>query len=85
MPATAKKKQEATCKKEQGHLFVPACVAKSLTEAILNDIGESLQSEQLHEREEGRKGGKKREQRAMRRLLHRERERGGRRSAALLC
>lgn len=33
--------------KEQGHLFVPSCGAKSLTEAILNDIGESLQSEEL--------------------------------------
>lgn len=36
-------------RKEQGHLFVPSCVAKSLTEAILNDIGESLHSEELQE------------------------------------
>lgn len=34
-------------RKSRGHLFVPSCGAKSLTEAILNDIGESLQSEEL--------------------------------------
>lgn len=41
-------------RKSRGHLFVPCCVAKSLTEAILNDIGESLQSEQL-------RGGRRKE------------------------
>lgn len=51
------KKKEAGWKKEQGHLFVPSCAAKSLTEAIVNDIGESLQSEELRGAEEG---GKKR-------------------------
>lgn len=50
-------KKEAGWKKEQGHLFVPSCAAKSLTEAIVNDIGESLQSEELRGAEEG---GKKR-------------------------
>lgn len=41
--------QKQICREtsEQDHLFVPSCVAKSLTEAILNDIGESLQSEEL--------------------------------------
>lgn len=42
-------------KKERGHLFVPSCAAKSLTEAIVNDIGESLQSEELRGAEEGGK------------------------------
>lgn len=57
--------KEAGWKKEQGHLFVPSCAAKSLTEAIVNDIGESLQSEELRGAEEG--GGKK--SRQMRRFL----------------
>ena len=45
-----RKKEKFNCSgnKEQGHLFVPSCVAKSLTETILNDIGESLQSEELN-------------------------------------
>lgn len=42
-----KEKLKVSWKKERGHLFVPSCVAKSLTKAILNDIGESLQSEEL--------------------------------------
>lgn len=46
---SVKKEDGVSPKKEQGHLFVPSCVAKSLTEAILNDIGESLQSEELQE------------------------------------
>ncbi len=54
---SAKKKKDASRKKEQGHLFVPSSVAKSLTEAILNDIGESLQSEQL----QGVRGRRKKE------------------------
>lgn len=41
------KKKDMSGEKERGHLFVPSCAAKSLTEAILNDIGESLQSEEL--------------------------------------
>lgn len=49
------KKKEASWKKEQGHLFVPSCVAKMLTEAILYDIGESLQSKELHEEKRGRR------------------------------
>lgn len=40
-------KQICRVKNEQGHLFVTSWVAKSLTEAILNDIGESLQREEL--------------------------------------
>lgn len=44
---TSAKKRDVSLKKERGHLFVPSCVAKSLTEAVLNDIGESLQSEEL--------------------------------------
>lgn len=62
-----RKEKDSELKEEQGHLFVPSCVPKSLTEAILNDIGESLQSEQLW----GARGRRKtREQREMRRLLH---------------
>lgn len=49
----------ASERKSRGHLFVPSCGAKSLTEAILNDIGESLQSEELQV-VRGRRGGKKR-------------------------
>lgn len=49
------KTTEAGWKKERGHLFVPSCAAKSLTEAIVNDIGESLQSEELQGAEEGGK------------------------------
>ena len=49
--------QKCICsgEKEQGHLFVPSCGAKSLTEAILNDRGKSLQSEELQgaKRKEG--------------------------------
>lgn len=41
------KKHHASVEKEPGHLLVPCWVAKRLTEAILNDIGESLQSEEL--------------------------------------
>lgn len=44
-------------KKTGGHLFVPSCGTKSLTEAILYDIGESLQSEAL----QGVKGRKQEE------------------------
>lgn len=48
----------------------------------MNDIGESLQSEQLHEREEGGGGGKRAERDEE---VSTSRERGGRRSTALPC
>ena len=56
-------KKDVSLKKEQGHLFVPSCVAKSLTDAILNDIGESLQSEELQGARGRRKKTAKRDER----------------------